>query len=90
MRKPTAITEVYTRKKIESEQTMKTGVVHDSEDVTFFAASSIKSYFKYSPFTLMAKFYESYAFTKLERKYKYIKYIDVSKCFYHIYTHSIA
>lgn len=49
-----------------------------------------KSYFTYKEVDFVFKFYEGFDFLRLEQKYRFMRKIDVSKCFYHIYTHSIC
>ncbi len=48
------------------------------------------SYFIYKKYNLIHKFYDSYEFQRLEKRFDYLKRFDISKCFYNIYTHSIA
>lgn len=50
----------------------------------------LKSYFKYQPIDLIYKFYEGNDFQRLEQRFNFMMEFDISKCFYHIYTHSIA
>lgn len=50
----------------------------------------IKSYFTYKPIDLIYKFYDKMEFRRLEQRFNYIMTFDISKCFYHIYTHSIT
>lgn len=49
-----------------------------------------RSYFKYEKYDLVYKFFESGDSLRLEQKYSHRLKIDVSGCFYHIYTHSVA
>lgn len=49
-----------------------------------------RSYFKYEKYDLVYKFFESGDNLRLEQKYPYMLIIDISGCFYHIYTHSVA
>lgn len=58
-----------------------------SEDKGFKYASTFFSYQKYD---FNYKFYESSEFVKLERRYPYLRMIDVARCFDSIYTHSIS
>ena len=91
LRKPTAVAALYTGNNLDEHKALKSGSTHSSEeDSGETAASKIISYFKYGKYTLLAKFYESSEFINLERRYKYIRHLDVSKCFYHIYTHSVT
>jgi len=49
-----------------------------------------RSYFKYDKYDLVYKFFESGDNLRLEQKYAHMMVIDITGCFYHIYTHSIA
>lgn len=48
------------------------------------------SYFTYSKYSNIFKFYENYAYLNAERKFGILHKLDVSSCFDSIYTHSIA
>ena len=50
----------------------------------------IKSYYTYRPIDLIYKFYDRTEFQRLEQRYNFLMEFDISKCFYHIYTHSIT
>src|SRR5690606_13271676 len=50
----------------------------------------IKSYYTYKPIDLIYKFYERNEFQRLEQRYNFLMEFDISKCFYHIYTHSVT
>lgn len=50
----------------------------------------IKSYYTYQPIDLIYKFYEKNEFQRLEQRYDYLMEFDISRCFYHIYSHSIT
>ncbi|MES2798674.1 MAG: antiviral reverse transcriptase Drt3b [Bacteroidota bacterium] len=50
----------------------------------------IKSYYTYKPIDLIYKFYDRTEFQRLEQRYNFLMEFDISKCFYHIYTHSIT
>lgn len=49
-----------------------------------------RSYFKYEKYDLVYKFFESGDNLRLEQKYSHMMVMDITGCFYHIYTHSIA
>jgi len=53
-------------------------------------SQTASSYFSYKKYPFLYKFYESFEFHRLERKYEYMVKFDISKCFSHIYTHSLA
>lgn len=48
------------------------------------------SYFSYHRYGLVHRFYDSMEFINIEKKFKYLRTLDISKCFHHIYTHTIA
>jgi len=50
----------------------------------------LKSYFIYKPTDLIYKFYEKHDYQRLEQRFNFIMEFDITKCFYHIYTHSIT
>lgn len=49
-----------------------------------------RSYFAYKDYDFLYKFYDSYKYQRLEKKFNCFRRVDVSRCFYSIYTHSIA
>lgn len=51
---------------------------------------SCSSYFIYDKVGFIYKFYESYEFHSLEKKYSFLIKLDIARCFNHIYTHSIS
>lgn len=59
----------------------------DYEDSRLIYAST---YFSYKRYDFYYKFFESNEFLRLERKFTYLKNLDVSRCFDSIYSHSIA
>jgi hypothetical protein len=48
------------------------------------------SYFVYYKMGFIYKFYESYEFHRLEKRYPFLIKLDIARCFNHIYTHSLA
>lgn len=59
-------------------------------DILSVETQYLKSYFTYYPIDLIYKFYDRNEFQRLEQRFNYLMEFDISKCFYHIYTHSIA
>lgn len=59
-------------------------------DILDAESQYIKSYYTYKPIDLIYKFYDRNEFQRLEQRYNYLMEFDISKCFYHIYTHSIT
>jgi hypothetical protein len=52
--------------------------------------SYCSSYFQYSRYAFLYRFFESYDYHSLERRFRYMHQRDVSMCFDSIYTHSIS
>jgi len=52
--------------------------------------SNFISFFKYDKFPFLYKFFESYDYNKLEKRFRSLVQVDVSKCFHSIYTHTIS
>ena len=49
-----------------------------------------RSYFSYKKYDLAYKFFESGDILRLEQKFSHMMTLDITGCFYHIYTHTIA
>lgn len=47
-------------------------------------------YFSYKKYNFLYKFYDSYEFLRLEKKFKHLLRFDIAKCFDSIYTHTIS
>lgn len=48
------------------------------------------SYFAYRKYNLLYKFYKSFEYQSLEKRFSHLLRFDISKCFDSIYTHTIA
>jgi hypothetical protein len=48
------------------------------------------SYFKYKKYSFIYRFFESYDYHKLEKRFSHMMQTDIAKCFPSIYTHSIG
>jgi hypothetical protein len=48
------------------------------------------SYFKYKRYSFLYRFFESYDYHKLEKRFSHMMQTDIAKCFPSIYTHSIG
>lgn len=82
LRKPLSVTKVfYTTKMIQKIKKI------DDENTEGFENTN---FFKYGPMRLAHKIYDSEFLLNMEVKYKFMKKMDIAKCFYNIYTHSIA
>jgi hypothetical protein len=51
---------------------------------------SLKTFFTYSKYPNIYKFYEDYRYHRAEKKYNKLFQFDISRCFDSIYTHSIG
>jgi len=51
---------------------------------------SLKTFFSYSEYTNIYKFYEDYHYHRAEKKYNKLLKFDIARCFDSIYTHSIC
>lgn len=52
--------------------------------------STASSYFKYLKYPFLYRFFESYEYHKLEKRFSNMMQVDISKCFPSIYTHTIG
>nr|WP_175810648.1 antiviral reverse transcriptase Drt3b [Burkholderia cepacia] len=91
LRRPVALAAMYVEEALEkSGGTPKSGIADDSVNESSQVTAHFTSYFAYSKYTLLSKFYESSEFIRLEKRFRFMRSLDVSKCFYHIYTHSVS
>lgn len=70
----------------------KTELPETEEEVGDILPTSLvpRNYFKIGPYDLIAKYYRSRKFRDLELKFDNCLNLDIKKCFYSIYTHSIG
>lgn len=73
-----------------SEDNHKNAELEVEPDILNIESQYLKSYFTYYPIDLIYKFYDRNEFQRLERRFNYLMEFDISKCFYHIYTHSVT
>ena len=85
LRKPHEIINSYYQK--EDLDLTINDMVQDSNNASINNASN---YYEYKPFPLMFRFFKSYSFLQLEKKFTHFMSLDISKCFYNIYSHSIC
>jgi hypothetical protein len=92
LRYPSAVSRIYSQLELSKQPTPKGGEVHvepdpqpDSIDI-----SRLVSFFTYRETNLLSKFYDSAAYIGLEKKFSKLRTLDVSRCFYNIYTHSVT
>lgn len=63
---------------------------HEDPPDSLDELSKIVSFFVYRDFNLLAKFFDSSHYLGLEKRFSRLRILDVSKCFYSIYTHSVS
>lgn len=68
----------------------KDAEVEVEQDIKEYDPQYLKSYFIYKPVDLIYKFYDRHDYQRLEQRFSKLWEFDISKCFYHIYTHSIT
>lgn len=72
----------------ENEDQIQDGAIEIEPGLTEPSYSS--SFFSYKKFSFLYKFFDSYDFHRLEKKFKFLKRFDISSCFSSVYTHTIA
>lgn len=72
------------------EESLKNPDKEVEPDILDAESQFIKSYYTYEPIDLIYKFYDRLDFQRLEQRFNFLMEFDISKCFYHIYTHSIT
>ncbi|MDP2077106.1 MAG: antiviral reverse transcriptase Drt3b [Sulfuricurvum sp.] len=89
LRKPTKIANAYYEKMLLSDREME-DQIEVSRNGFSKQPEYASSYFLYSKYSFMHKFFSSYEMNRLEKKFAYMMSLDISKCFYNIYTHSLC
>lgn len=80
----------YEPKYAEQSEEVKSDLVDGQRDGFDTQYKSYVSWFAYDRYQRLYKFLDSEEFADLEATFKYQVELDISKCFYNIYTHSIA
>jgi len=80
----------YEKNFLKNRINLKNGEVNIEKNGFDEQKSTSSSHFVYKNYNFLYKFYDSYEFHRLERKYKYLAKLDISKFFGHIYTHSVC
>jgi len=91
LRRPKDVAQKYAEIVLLDERSvLKTGLVEQEVGEGEAEISHIVSYFSYQRYNLLGKFIESREFIDLEKRFVRLRTLDVSKCFFNIYTHSIT
>ena len=81
---------IYSPEFVFPEDPHKNAELETEPEILDIETQYLRSYFTYYPYDLIYKFYERQMFSRLEQRFNYLMEFDISKCFYHIYTHSIT
>lgn len=81
---------LYSPDFVYSEDNHKNAELEVEPEILNIESQYLKSYFTYYPIDLIYKFYDRNEFQRLEQRFNYLMEFDISKCFYHIYTHSVT
>jgi Reverse transcriptase (RNA-dependent DNA polymerase). len=89
LRYPLAITPAYSESELAGDKTFKLGLPHVDPEEGELDVSHVVSFFSYR-YNLLSKFVSSTDYITLEKKFSRMRTLDVAKCFFNIYTHSIT
>lgn len=90
LRRPADIASPFTEKTEDDDSRLKFGLVQQASEGGEPDVSHMTSYFVYRKYNLLGKFIDSREYLRLESRFKYARTLDISKCFYNIYTHSVT
>lgn len=90
LRKPVSLASPFAREIVEDDERAKSGIPQLLADAGEADMAHMSSYFAYGKYNLLGKFIASREYIRLETRYALMRQIDVSKCFYNIYTHSVT
>lgn len=90
LRCPISVVSAFTEARMEDGATPKLGIPHIEPEDGEIDVSRITSYFAYTKYNLMYRFYDSAEFLRLEKRFGRLRMLDVTKCFYNIYTHTLT
>ena len=91
LRRPLEVAQKYAEVVSQDQRSsLKSGTVQQEADETEADISHIVSYFSYERYNLLGKFIKLREFLDLEKQFVRLRTLDISKCFFNIYTHSIT
>lgn len=79
LRHPQAETPLFSEAELSGETTFRLGMPHINPDEGHVDLGHFSSFFSYSKYNLLGKFIESEEFRRLEKRFRYMKSLDVSK-----------
>jgi len=89
LRFPHSIAKLYTPNHLIAEEQID-GPVIQSPEPEEIDTEKLASYFSYKDFNLLTKFHDSKEYVRLEKAFPTLRKLDISRCFYNIYTHSVT
>ena len=90
LRRPTGPTPIFSEHELNGDSTFRLGIPHVDPSEGDIDVAHVVSYFTYGKYNLLGKFVESEEFRRLEKRFRYLKTSDITRCFSSIYTHSIS
>lgn len=91
LRRPVSLASPYVSSEtVDEEGRLRLGVAQLLVDEEQPDVSHLPSYFSYGKYNLLGKFIGSREFIRLEGRYLRYRTLDISKCFYNIYSHTIS
>ncbi|MGE4299096.1 MAG: antiviral reverse transcriptase Drt3b [Desulfovibrionaceae bacterium] len=90
IRRPHKVASAFYEKASNEHDTFSERSVEEDSAIESLQHKFASSYFSYRTYNFIYKFYDSYEYHRLEKRFKYNYIFDIQKCFPSIYTHSIA
>jgi len=90
LRRPVALASPFSTETAPDDDAARSGIPQLLASADEPDPSHMTSYFVYGKYNLLGKFISSREYIRLEERHSIMRTIDVSKCFYNIYTHSIT
>lgn len=90
LRRPISETPLFSKAVLQEGKTPKLGIPHIDPEDGKMDVGHLVSVFSYGKYNLLGKFVDSFEYRRLEKRFKYLRTIDVTRCFFNIYTHSVT
>lgn len=90
LRYPSSIVSLYSGAPLDPEATARDGLPHDLLEDGAPDFSRMSSFFRLNRYNVLSKFVDSNEYIELEKRFSKLMTLDVSKCFYNIYSHSLS
>lgn len=90
LRRPVALASPFSAEVSSDDDSARSGIPQLLSRADEPDPSHMTSYFVYGKYNLLGKFVSSREYIRLEERHAMMRTLDVSKCFYNIYTHSIT